>query len=241
MRKVFISLIIVLCVSPFVFAEEGMWLLSQVKNLELEKKGFEIAPADIYTQGKPGIVQAIVNLGGGTGGLVSPNGLMLTNHHVAFGAVQRASTQGTDYIKNGFLAQTLAEEIEAPGYSARIIEEIKDITPEFTRYEKIKDVVEREKAIDLKIKAITENIEKDKKDISAEVGKMYNGKQFILFVYKRYDDVRVVYVPPASIGNYGGEIDNWMWPRHTGDFSYMRIYMAPDGSGRVFNKENVSY
>ncbi|HLP59378.1 MAG TPA: S46 family peptidase [Candidatus Deferrimicrobium sp.] len=241
MRKVFISLIIILCVSPFVFAEEGMWLLSQVKNLELEKKGFEITPADIYTPGKPGIAQAIVNLGGGTGGLVSPNGLMLTNHHVAFGAVQRASTQGTDYISNGFLAQTLAEEIEAPGYSARIIEEIKDITPEFARYEKIKDVVERDKAIDLKIKAITENLEKGKKDISAEVGKMYNGKQFILFIYKRYDDVRVVYVPPESIGNYGGEIDNWMWPRHTGDFSFMRIYMAPNGSGRAFNKENVPY
>ncbi len=241
MKKIFISLIIMLCVSPFVFAEEGMWLLSQVKNLELEKKGFDINLADIYIPGKPCLAQAIVNLGGGTSSLVSPNGLMLTNHHVAFGAVQRASTQGTDYITYGFLAQTLADEIEAPGYSARILEEIKEVTPEFSRYEKIKDPIEREKAVDLKIKEITEKIEKGKKDISAEVGKMHNGKQYILFVYKRYDDVRVVYVPPASVGNFGGEIDNWMWPRHTGDFSFMRIYMAPDGSGRAFDKGNVPY
>ncbi|MDQ1351252.1 MAG: hypothetical protein QG657_1554 [Acidobacteriota bacterium] len=241
MKKNFFSLIIMLCISPFVFGEEGMWQLSQVKNLELEKKGFEIDLTNIYIPGKPCLAQAIVNLGGGTGGLVSPNGMMLTNHHVAFGAVQRASTQGTDYITNGFLAQTLEDEIEAPGYSARILEEIKDITPEFANCEKMKDPVERDKAVDLKIKAIKEKIEKGKKDISAEVGKMHNGKQYILFVYKRYDDVRVVYVPPAAIGNYGGEIDNWMWPRHTGDFSFMRIYMAPDGTGRPFDKGNVPY
>lgn len=242
MKKIFFSLIIMLCVSSFVFGEEGMWQLSQVKNLELEKKGFESNLADIYIPGKPCLAQAIVNLGGGTGGLVSPNGLMLTNHHVAFGAVQRASTTGTtDYITYGFLAKNLADEIEAPGYSARILEEIKEITPEFSRYEKITDPIEREKAINLKIKEITEKIEKGKKDISAEVSKMHNGKQYILFIYKRYDDVRVVYVPPAAVGNYGGEIDNWMWPRHTGDFSFMRIYMAPDGSGRAFDKGNVPY
>jgi hypothetical protein len=241
MKKIFISLIIMLCISPFVFGEEGMWQLSQVKNLELEKKGFESNLADIYIPGKPCLAQAIVNLGGGTAGIVSPNGLILTNHHVAFGAVQRASTQGTDYITNGFLAQTLADEIEAPGYSARILEEIKDVTSEFARCEKIKDPTEREKAVDLKIKEMTTNIEKGKKDISADIGKMYNGKQYILFIYKRYDDVRVVYVPPASVGNYGGEIDNWMWPRHTGDFSFMRIYMAPDGTGRPYDKTNVPY
>jgi len=241
MKKFFINLIIMLCISPFVFGEEGMWQLSQVKNLELEKKGFEINPADLFIPGKPCLAQAIVNLGGGTSGLVSPNGLMLTNHHVAFGAVQRASTQGTDYITNGFLAQTPADEIEAPGYSARILEEIKDVTPEFSRCEKIKDPIEREKAVDLKIKGMTEKLEKGKKDVSAEVGKMYNGKQYILFIYKRYDDVRVVYVPPAAVGNFGGDIDNWMWPRHTGDFSFMRIYTAPDGSGRAFDKGNVPY
>ena len=241
MKKIFIGLIVLLCVNLFVSGEEGMWLMDQVKNLDLEKKGFEISATDIYDPGKPCIVHAVVNLGGGTGELVSANGLMLTNHHVAFGAVQRASTKGTDYITHGFLAKTPAEEIEAPGYTARIIREIKDVTHEFTRYHKIKDPVEQKKAIDRKIKKITEKIEKGKKDISAQVASMYNGKQYILFIYKRFDDVRVVYVPPQGIGNYGGDIDNFMWPRHTGDFSFLRIYMAPDGTGREYHKDNVPY
>jgi hypothetical protein len=224
-----------------VSGEEGMWLMNQLKNLELDKRGFEISAPDIYDPGKPCIAHAVVNLGGGTAELVSANGLILTNHHVAFGAVQRASTKGTDYITHGFLAKTPAEEIEAPGYTARILREIKDITHEFNRYNKIKDPVKRKKTIDRKIKKITEKIEKGKKDISAQVASMYNGKQYILFVYKRFDDVRVVYVPPQGIGNYGGDIDNFMWPRHTGDFSFLRIYMAPDGTGRKYHKDNVPY
>lgn len=241
MKKIFVGLMIMLCVSLFMFSEEGMWLMNQLKNLELEKKGFEISAQDIYDPGKPCIANAVVNLGGGTASLVSANGLMLTNHHVAFGAVQRASTKGTDYITHGFLAKTPADEIEAPGYTARILREIKDLTHEFKRYNKIKDPAKRKKAIDRKIKKITEKIEKGKKDISAQVASMYNGKQYILFVYKRFDDVRVVYVPPRGIGNYGGDIDNFMWPRHTGDFSFLRIYMAPDGTGRKYHKDNVPY
>ncbi len=241
MKKIIICLAVILCLSLFVFGEEGMWLLNQVKNLNLEKKGFEISASDIYNPNKPCITDAVVLLGGGTSELVSPNGLILTNHHVAFGAVQRASTKGTDFITKGFLAKTLEEEIEAPGYSAQILQEMKDVTHRFTRYNKIKDPVEREKAIDLKIKKTEEKIEKGKSDINAVIAKMYNGKQYILYVYKRFDDVRAVYVPPAAIGNYGGDIDNWMWPRHTGDFSFMRIYMAPDGTGRKYHKDNIPY
>lgn len=241
MKKILIVLTLMLSLSLFVFGEEGMWLLNQVKNLELNKKGFEINATDIYDPANPAIAQAIVHLGGGTAELVSPNGLILTNHHVAFGAVQRVSTKGTDYITHGFLAKTLEEEIEGPGYSAQILEEMKDITPQFKKYLKIKDPVKRKKAINLKIKKMTDKIEKGKKDISAKIAEMYNGKQYILFVHKRFDDVRVVYVPPTAIGNYGGDIDNWMWPRHTGDFSFMRIYMAPDGTGRKFHEENVPY
>jgi hypothetical protein len=241
MKKIFIGLMVMLCVCLFVSGEEGMWLMDQLKNLELDKRGFEISAPDIYDPGKPCIAHAVVNLGGGTASLVSANGLILTNHHVAFGAVQRASTKGTDYITHGFLAKTPAEEIEAPGYTARLLREMKDITHEFTRYNKIKDPEKRKKAIDRKIKKITEKIEKGKKDISAQVAGMYNGKQYILFVYKRFDDVRVAYVPPQGIGNYGGDIDNFMWPRHTGDFSFLRIYMAPDGTGRKYHEDNVPY
>jgi len=241
MKKILVVLTLMLTLSLFVIGEEGMWLLNQVKNLELAKKGFEITASDIYDPANPGIAQAVVHLGGGTAELISPNGLILTNHHVAFGAVQRASTKGTDYITHGFLAKTLEEEIEGPGYSAEILQEMKDLTPEFKRFDKIKDPEKRERAVELKIKEITEKIEKGKTDIHATIAEMYDGKQYFLFVHKRFDDVRVVYVPPAAIGNYGGDIDNWMWPRHTGDFSFMRIYMAPDGTGRKYNKENVPY
>jgi len=222
---------------------EGMWLLGQIPTLDLPQKGLEIDPSQIYSPVRPSIAHAIVHLGGGTAELVSGNGLILTNHHVAFGAVQRVSAkiQETDLITSGYLARRPEDEIEAPGYSAYILEEMRDVTRELSRYQEISDPERRQRAIDSHITKITEKIEKGKPDISAKVAEMYNGKQYILFVHKRFDDVRVVYVPPASIGNFGGDIDNWMWPRHTGDFSFMRIYMAPDGSGRKFHKDNVPY
>jgi hypothetical protein len=241
--KRFISIIIVvIALSVSVLAEEGMWLITQFKDLNLQKKGLKISVDDIYNRDKPCLADAIVNLGGGTAEFVSPEGLILTNHHVAFGAVQRASTQGTDYLTNGFLAKTRADEIQAPGYSAYVLQEMKDVTDEILAVgEGIEDLVEREKAINTKIQEMTDKIEEGKEDISARVASMYNGKQYILFVSKRFDDVRVVYVPPMSIGNYGDDIDNWMWPRHTGDFSFLRVYMAPDGTGRKYHNDNIPY
>ncbi len=243
MKKSVLVLFLVLSMGLIIGAEEGMWLLSQLKNLNLETRGFQVTAEQIYSPDKPCITQAIVLLGGGTSELVSPDGLLLTNHHVAFTAVQRASARvsETDLIKTGYLARTGDEEIEAPGYSALILEEMKDVTAEFEPFQKIRDPEKRQKAIDRHIKARTDAIEKDSTDISARIADMYSGMQYFLFVYKRYDDIRVVYVPPESIGNYGGDIDNWMWPRHTGDFSFMRIYMAPDGTGRKFHKDNVPY
>ncbi|MCP4219762.1 MAG: S46 family peptidase [bacterium] len=230
-----------LLLSLTICAEEGMWLLNQLKELGLEKNGFEIPAEAIYSPDKPSITDAIVLLNGGTAEIISADGLMLTNHHVAFGAVQRASTKGVDYITNGFLAKTRAEEIEAPGYSARILTEQKDITVLFKKFGKIKDLQKREKAITDKMDKIERETEKGNKYLSARVNRMYSGKQYILSVYKKYDDVRVAFVPPAAVGNYGAEIDNFEWPRHTGDFSFMRIYMAPDGSGRKFHKENIPF
>lgn len=245
MRKIMITgFTVVLCLIFLAYptpAEEGMWLLSQLKDLGLDKKGIEIPVSKIYDPGNPSLVQATIDLGGGSAEFVSPDGLILTNHHVAFGAVQRASTGGTDYISNGFLARTLEEEMEGPGYTARVLQSMTDITAKFKKFLKIKDPVKREKAIKSLIKKIEEKEEKAGSDISADVESMFNGKQYFLFVYKRFDDVRVVYVPPKAIGNYGGNIDNWMWPRHTGDFSFMRVYVAPDGTGRKYHKDNVPY
>jgi hypothetical protein len=223
-------------------AEEGMWTLDQLKLLDLNRKGLEIPVDDVYRADGACLADAAVLLGGGTSAFVSPKGLLLTNHHVAYGAVQRASTQGTDYLTNGFLASTYAEEIQAPGVSAQIITEMRDVTDEVLKSVKgVKDVVKRQREIDKKIRKMTEKIEKGKVDVSAQIAAMYDGKQYVLYIYKRFDDVRVVYMPPLAIGNYGGDVDNWMWPRHTGDFAFMRAYVSPDGVGAKYSEENVPY
>lgn len=221
-------------------AEEGMWLLTQLKQLELEKKGLEISVEDIYHPDKTSLTDAIVWLGGCTASFVSTEGLVLTNHHCAEGALQRASSEGKDYIKNGFLAKDRSEELQAIGSRASVLEKIKDVTQEIMKAAKgIEDLVERDKKINATITQMTEKIEGGRDDVLANVAAMYNGKQYILFVYKRYQDVRIVYAPPNSIGTYGGDIDNWMWPRHTGDFTYLRVYMAPDGSGAKYSPDNI--
>ena len=240
--KNLIILLLIMSISSFALADEGMWTMDQIDKLDLQKKGLKISVEDVYNTDSPCLFNAIVNLGGGTSEFVSPNGLILTNHHVAYGAVQRASTQGTDYLTNGFFANSLEEEIQMPGTSAMIIDEICNVTDEVLVVgAKIKNLVKRQKAIDTKIRAITDAIEEGKEDVTARITAMYEGQQYLLYIYKRFDDVRIVYMPPLSIGNYGGDIDNWMWPRHTGDFAYGRVYVSPDGVGRKYHEDNVPY
>ncbi len=237
------SLILLMLTSVLlVFGEEGMWLPTQIKDLPLKEKGMQIEAAELFIDGKPKLAKAVVNLGGGTAELVSKDGLLLTNHHVAFGAVQRASTKGTNYIEEGFLAKTREDEIQAPGYYAKVLKEVRDVTDAVIAVrENIDDPVERRRAVKTKIKEMEEQIEGDRDDLDANIAEMYNGRQYLLYLYQRFDDIRIVYVPPKSIGNYGGDVDNWMWPRHTGDFAFMRIYMSPEGRGREYNENNVPY
>ena len=240
--KRLISLLIIVSISGFAIADEGMWTMDQIGKLDLEKRGLKIPLDEVYNPDGNSLFNAIVNLGGGTSEFVSPNGLILTNHHVAYGAVQRASTQGTDYLTHGFLANSLEEEIQMPGTSAMIIDEIHDVTEEVIRAgAKIKNLEKRQRVIDIKIQAMTDVIEEGKKDVVARIAAMYEGQQYLLYIYKRFDDVRIVYMPPLAIGNYGADIDNWMWPRHTGDFAYARVYVSPDGIGRKYNPGNVPY
>ncbi len=234
----FICLFIVLAAT----AQEGMWMLTQMGQLDLAKKGLKIPVGEIFSPGKPCLANAVLQLEGGSASFVSPEGLVVTNHHVAYTALQRASSVNSDYLTNGFLAKDRSTEIQAPGYQARLMLEMKDVTGDvLAAGNGITDPVERDKRINARIDEMTEVISPEGGDKESVIASMYNGKQYIMYTYKVFRDIRIVYSPPLSIGNYGGETDNWMWPRHTGDFSFMRIYVTPDGKGSEYSPGNVPY
>lgn len=242
MKKRIFTLFCSLLLAFSITAQEGMWLLNQIDQLNLKDAGLQISTSQIYNPGKPAIANAVVQLGGGTASFVSPEGLLMTNHHVAYTALQRVSDVQSNYLTDGFLARDKSKEIQAPGYQARILVEMRDVTDEVLQSVLgVKDLEERDRKINETSDALSKTIEDANKDADARVVAMYNGKQYMLFVYKVLKDIRIVYSPPLSIGNYGGEIDNWMWPRHTGDFSFLRAYVAPDGTGAAYSEENVPY
>lgn len=242
MKRILLTVFLSMSISVCLLAQEGMWLLTQIDDLNLKEKGLKIETNQIYSTEKPALYNAILQLGGGTASFVSPDGLIITNHHVAFQAIQRKSSAENDYITEGFLARERSAEIQAPGYQARLIMEMKDVTEEILKAAKgVTDPLEKDKKINEKISKMTQSLEKKNGDVDARVAEMYNGKQYILYVYKLFKDIRIVYAPPSSIGNYGGEIDNWMWPRHTGDFSFMRVYVSPDGHGAEYSEDNVPF
>jgi len=222
--------------------DEGMYPLSEIRNLDLQGAGLKISIDEVYNPDGVSLVDALVKLGGCTGSFVSSEGLIITNHHCSFGAVQKASTTENNYLENGFLANTMEEEIPAKGYTCRITVSYEDVSEEvLTAADNVDDVSERTDALAKKIKEIVEREEKADSTISAEVSEMFVGQSYVLFRYKVIKDVRLVYVPPRAIGEFGGESDNWVWPRHTGDFSFVRAYVAPDGSSAEYFEENVPY
>lgn len=242
MKKQFIVSVFFIFTILSAFAQEGMWMLTQLGQLDLAKKGLMIPLEEIYSPDKPCLANAILQLGGGSASFVSPEGLVVTNHHVAYTALQRASSVNNDYLTNGFLATNRSAEFQAPGYQARLMTEMKDVTSEVLSSAKgIMDPVEKDKKVNAHIAEMTKVINSIGNDHEAVVVPMYNGKQYIMYTYKVFKDIRVVYSPPLSIGNFGGETDNWMWPRHTGDFSFMRVYVSPDGQGKEYSTENVPY
>lgn len=238
---------LLLGVSMFNFSasipDEGMFPMSELSRAGLKKAGLKIAEKDIYNpNGEVALVDALVQVSGCTGSFVSPNGLIITNHHCAFSAVQLASTPEFNYLKNGFVANGLEHEIQAQGLTIRITDSYEDVSNEVLQtVENIDDPKDRINAINKKRAEIAQRAEKRDPTIKAEVSEMFIGKSYVLFQYKRIEDVRLVYVPRQDIGEFGGETDNWVWPRHTGDFSFLRAYVAPDGSSAKFAKENVPY
>ncbi len=240
----FITVCLVIPAAPAP-ADEGMWLLTALEKLplkELRARGLKLTLQEFYNPNGPSLKDAIVLLGGGTGEFVSPNGLMLTNHHVAYGALQRNSTPAADYITNGFHAAALGDELPARGYTAQIVEIMRDVTPRMKKaIETARTGTERDTLLNRESRLIAAEAAGADKDLRAVVQEMNGGQEYILFVYRVIRDVRLVYSPPLSIGNFGGETDNWMWPRHTGDFSFMRAYVAPDGNSAEYAKTNVPY
>jgi hypothetical protein len=241
-------IIIPMVISPLPFwADEGMWLPDSLDKLPLNKlksRGLQLTAEDIYSTTKPSLKDAIVVVGGGTGSFVSPDGLILTNHHVAFTAVTAASSPQHNYIQDGFLAKSREEEIPAKGYTVEITQDFKDVTAEVMAAVKpgMSDA-ERSRAIAAKSseieKAAMQGREKD--GMKTQVTEMLSGMSYYLYTYLTLRDVRLVYAPPKSIGFFGGDPDNFEWPRHCGDFSFMRAYVGPDGKPAEFSKQNAPF
>lgn len=228
---------------PFLLtADEGMYPLSEIHKLDLKKKGFKITAKDIYNPNGVSLVDASVNVGGCSASFISAEGLIITNHHCVFGAVQQVSTVQNDYVRNGFVARSRGEEIPAKGLTARIIDSYRDVSKEvLTGISDSTDPVERTRIIDRNIKALVTAAEQQQKGVSANVAEMFAGKTYVLFINKTIKDIRLVYVPPRSVGEFGGEDDNWVWPRHTGDFSFIRAYVGPDGQPAEYAPENKPF
>ncbi|MCK4763633.1 MAG: S46 family peptidase [Candidatus Aminicenantes bacterium] len=223
-------------------AEEGMLPLSEIHKLDLKTKGLKIDPAQVYNPNGISLIDGIINLSGCTASFVSGEGLILTNYHCAFRAIQSLTTKDDDYMQAGFLAKERGGEMPAKSYRVRITESYRDVSTQVLSVVKKKmDYAERTKAIEKKIKEIELKAEKQNPGKRARVAEMFVGKSYVLFISTDIKDVRLVFAPPRSIGEYGGEIDNWMWPRHTGDFAFMRAYVAPDGAMAGYSPENVPY
>ncbi|MDX2039649.1 MAG: S46 family peptidase [Acidobacteriota bacterium] len=242
-------LVFALAFSPFAsLADEGMWLPDSLGKLpmgQLKKRGFELKPEDVYSTTQPSLKDAIVQISaGGTGSFVSGEGLILTNHHVAFSAITRASTTEKDYINNGFLAKSRAEEIPAQGYTVSILQEFKDVTAEVLSAAKPEMTPEqRDSALNAKKGEISKAAlnGRDKEGIRTQIVEATSGYQYFLYTYLTLRDVRMVYAPPKSIGYFGGDPDNFEWPRHCGDFTYLRAYVGADGKPAGFSKDNVPF
>ncbi|HSP64215.1 MAG TPA: S46 family peptidase [Pyrinomonadaceae bacterium] len=228
-----------------VLSDEGMFLpdtLSQLPLKKLQQRGLKIPITDIYNPNGPSFKDAVVIVDGGTGEFLSPEGLMLTNHHVAFDALVAASDQSKDYATNGYLAHNRGEELPAKGYTVQITQDLKDVTTDVLSG--VTDAMsppDRAGAIQDKTRALVAANAKPAEGIIANVLPLNEGLSYYLFTYLTLRDVRIVYAPPKNIGFFGGDPDNFEWPRHDGDFTFMRVYVGQDGKPAEYAPGNVPY
>src|ERR1041385_1991964 len=248
MKKTVLTVILT-CASLLLFAawtapDEGMWMMNPLDKLpwpEMQKHGLHLTPAQIYNPDGTSLKDAIVLLGGGTSSFISAEGLILTNHPGPCGGIQSVSSTQDDFLKNGFYAKTREEELSIPTYQAQIVMSQEDITSQ------VLDGIgsdmpppQRADSVRVRLLRISQAASR-KTGYDCRASEFYNGVKYFMFAYQVLRDVRLVYAPPEAIGNYGGEVDNWYWPRHTGDFSLMRAYAAPDGKPAKYAKENVPF
>ena len=244
MKKTLIVLFVILLgFNSVAKADEGMWLpmfIERLNYVDMQKMGLQLTAEEIYSINNSSLKDAIIIFDRGcTGEVVSDEGLILTNHHCGFNAIQSHSTVDYDYLTDGFWAMNKNEELPNEGIIAKflirmenvtddILSQINDNMTEQEREEKIKEIASK-----IKEKAIHDT------HYDATIKGFFNNNEFYLFVYETFKDVRLVGAPPTSIGKFGADTDNWMWPRHTGDFSIFRVYTAPDGSPAEYSKDNI--
>lgn len=245
--SVFKFIIFILCIKFYTIriqADEGMWLIQLVSQHteEMNKLGFEL-PADVvYNENKSSIKDAIVSFGGFcSGSVISEHGLLLTNHHCGISALAQLSSSNNDYLKHGFIAKNKQEELHVSGLFVRFLIKVedvtnfilRDVTPEMTEKERHSKIEENKKKL---ITSLSEGTH-----YQVDIVSMFYGNEFYAYTYETFNDIRLVAAPPSSIGNFGGETDNWKWPRHTGDFAIFRIYASKENKPADFSKENVPY
>lgn len=244
MKKFFVLLGLLLTTS-ITYADEGMWLLKELNKQSLERMkelGFTFPSDSIYSETNPSLKDAVVIFGGGcTGVAVSDQGLIFTNHHCGYSAIQKLSSVEHDYLKDGFVSQNFEEELPANGLSILFLQKVEDVTDlvlgkvsgdetDMERYQKISD-------------GYKDIIEKYKNDESLEIRivPFYSYNKYYIVIYQKFTDIRLVFTPPSSVGKFGGETDNWMWPRHTGDFSVFRVYADKNNKPASYNADNIPY
>lgn len=245
MKKNILFIILFFFSSFTLLADEGMWLPSQIAQRinDMQAKGFKLSAEDIYSVNQSSLKDAIVHFNGGcTGEVISNEGLLITNHHCGYGQIQSHSTVEQDYLKNGFWAMNRSEELPNKNLKVSFLEYMQDVTDQVLKGYKAKmSEAQRAKLVKKNSAVIEEKAMRAGKGLSARVAPLYYGNQYFLFVYKVFTDVRLVGAPPSSIGKFGGDTDNWMWPRHTGDFSLFRIYAGADNEPAAYSPMNVPY
>lgn len=245
MKKTLIIITVCLLSVIQVKADEGMWLPSLISQRisDMQSKGFRLDAEDIYSINQASLKDAVVLFGRGCSAeLISPEGLLLTNHHCGYAQIQKHSSVEHDYLKDGFWAMSRSQELPNEGLTVSFLDRMEDVTTIILKgYEESMDESERANLVRRNSEELVKSVSDKEKGIRATVEALYYGNQYFLFVYREYSDIRLVGAPPSSIGKFGGETDNWMWPRHTGDFSLFRIYADKDNNPAEYSPDNIPF